>query len=497
MSNYIYNKHGNECVSLDTPSNKFEKVIKRQLEMKIKTIIAYEGSIPEDFQIFDNDCCIICHESSFEFIAFFNCGHWCCDLCFFEYTLKKSGKLPCVLCKNDISQIIYYNFKKPVFDDPEIDILNKLNLDLTKSNPEISTCRYNVVSLEDTLNPCVIEFETSKNCEIIPPIAFLIDTSGSMCDDIPDLKKSLIDFIQVTPNTISIDTFNHFHDCILKPTDNTSEMIKAINTMHAGGGTNLGNALDDMLSTTLSIWDTKPIIVIITDGATIDIERSKETFKQLKKEYPVLFLGYGKSYNYDMCIDIVERDATLFEYVETTHDLTEILGKKLNIPLTKVKVITKDDNIIYTGAKKTQEHIFYVEDQTNIKLAFTNGLPEIYINDLLITPELDTTLNPQNALFEFICVYLINEIASTVNYKNALRMKYKLDFIKKIVENKVKNFVTRNYLIDFIKKVIDICRQELKASSEFGFQVSYLGRETSNSVYRATSAGLKTCYRSR
>lgn len=496
MTRYIYNKHGKECVSLDAPTNKFDNVIKKQIEMKIKTIVAYDGSIPEDFKIFDNDCCLICHESSFEFIAFFNCGHWCCDLCFFEYTLKKNGKLPCPMCKEDITQIIYYNFKKPVFDDPEINMLSKLNLDLSKST-EISSCRYNTVFIEEGLSPCVIEFETSKNCEIIPPIAFLIDTSGSMTDSMPQLKKCLIEFVQETPNTISIDTFNHFHDCILRPTNNTCDMIKAINTIHAGGGTSLGHALDDIQSTTLTLWETKPIVVIITDGATADIEKSKKAFNELKKEYPVLLLGYGTDYNYDMCIDIVERDATLFEHIETIQGLTEIFGKKLNIPLTKVRVVSNENNMIYTGAKKTTEHTFYVEDQTNIKLAFTNGLPDIYINDNKVQPLLDTSLNPQNALFEFICVYLINDIASTVNYKNALRMKYKLDFLRKIVENKVKNFVTKNYLLDFISKVIDICKQELKCSSEFGFQVSYLGRETSNQVYRATSCGLKACYKSR
>jgi uncharacterized protein YegL len=319
-----------------------------------------------------------------------------------------------------------------------------------------------------------------------------------MYDSINDIKECLSKYIESIDNTVSIDIFNHTSSNIVSPTANKNIIKKAIESITTGGGTSLGHALENFYDSTLIEWGKiKPTIVIITDGATDDVGKSCKFFKEIKKNYNIILLGFGSSYEYDNCIQIVERDATIFEHVEKSDNLIPMLYNRIGIPLTKIKICTDIDNIIYTGAKKTHNHLFFVEQGTSIKLAVTNGLPQIYIDDVKIIPIEDSDLNAESALFEFICVYLINNIGSEINCTNALRMKLKLNSLEKYIREKISDILLLNRLLDFIQSIKIICEQEFKQSNEFGIGMNCLSRGTSNEVHRAVSEGLKECYRSR
>lgn len=458
----------------------------------VESTIAPIGSVPNNFKLYGNfdTPCLICHEEYYEIATIFNCGHMCCEICFSLYS-SNNKSIECPTCRQVIKKIVYYIIERPKLDDMEFKILDKLS---TKRivKTEVNNISFCTKEIDTNLNPTVVVLNNKST--IKQHIAFLLDISGSMASSLSLLKNTLINFINKYDFIVSIDTFNNEHNIVNNPTTDKKILIDNINSITASGGTALGNALENFYNKSIKNWSIEPTLVIITDGATSDMIKSIEFFTKIKQQNNILLIGYGQLYNYDNCINIVNKDASLFEYAINCDALYDILEKNITIPITKVKIMTKDNNYIYTGSTRTQEFLLFVKGDNTIKITTTNGIPDIYINDTLIKPNLNVLLEPETSLFEFIITTLLNNIASNVFYTNALRMKLKLNSIEKYINNKLNDFVILNTLQTLITEIKDICAKELKKSENYGLNVAYLQRQTSNKIYRAVSQGIKSCY---
>jgi hypothetical protein len=498
--------------------DRIDNINKKTLTHQITTTIAPSGIILNEFKVngnFTEDPCPICIKDKFEIAAVTNCGHFICDECLTVYLKHKEDNdsvspLTCPTCREVITNIVYYVVENPELDDEEFKLLDQLTVTHgNQVNDLVHPVQYGISYINKDFNPCLTEIKIieSENKEIIPEIHFTLDISGSMSDILPLLKYNLITYIkqQLMNGIISIDLFDHDYYGLLDPikvSDNLDLIIEKINGINCGGRTMLGNALYNFINITYPKWinsdisiTKRPTIVILTDGATHDLNESHKNFQELKKDLNILLVGVGNGYSYDNCIKIVESNATVFEHISDITKFVPTLDSRIGSNYNKVKIITEGNNWIFTGAKKVQEDTQYVKSGIKLRFSTTNGCPTIFINDKEVVSVQNEKLNSesQSSLFEFLSVSLINKIGSQAYCSNGLRMKLKLKKFKKFINSKLLNLDVQQRILKFIKNIIDICDNQMKYSIHYTYGSECLSRDSSIEVGRAVSNALRSC----
>jgi uncharacterized protein YegL len=506
-----------DSIQLDY-KDRIDNINKKTLTRQITTTIAPFGTILNEFKVngnFTEDPCPICIKDKFEIAAVTNCGHFICDECLTFYLKHKEDNdsfspLTCPTCREVITNIIYYVVENPDLDDEEFKLLQRLTV---VHGPQVHDIvhpvQYGISHISDDFNPCITEIKIveTEQKEIIPEIHFILDISGSMSSILPYLKINLITYIkeQLLNGIISIDLFDHNYYSLLDPikvSDNLDLIIEIINGIKLGGRTMLGNALHNFINITYPKWiasdisiTKRPTVVILTDGATDDLNDSHQNFQDIKKDLNILLVGVGTGYSYDNCIKIVESNATVFEHISDITKFVPTLDTRIGSNYNKVKIITKDNNWIFTGAKKVQEDTQYVKNGVKLRFSTTNGCPTILINDEEVASIQNEKLNleSQSSLFEFLSVSLVNKIGSNAYCSNGLRMKLKLKKFKKFINSKILNLDVQQRILKFIKDITDICDNQMKYSVHYSYGHECLRGESSISVGRAVSTALRGC----
>ena len=489
-----------------------EEINKKILTRQIKTQLAPSGAVLNEFKVngdFTEDACPICNLDKFKIAVVTNCGHFICDECFTDYIKHKEdhdshSPLTCPMCRENISSIVYYVVEKPQLLDEEFKLLEQFPkiIGTTISGDKTFQVQYGISHINDELNPCVVEVNIDRKDEtVIPNIHFIIDVSGSMGEILPFLKDNLINYIRshLLGGKISIDLFNSNYTNLLEPitvSDNIDFIVSKITAIRSGGGTKLENCLKETRENLLPKWGTlNPTVVILTDGATDDVDESHTHFQAIKSNYNILLLGVGHSYSYANCIKIVESNAAVFEHIANIDKFVPVLSDRVHGDVTKVRIITEGNNWIFTGAKKTHEDVQYIQSGIKLRFSTTNGCPRIFVNEAEITVNYNEKLNleSQTALFEFLSVSLINKIGTEVFCTNGLRMKIKLQQLKKFIKSKMLPFDVQERLTKFIKDISNICDVQMKNSVHYEYGYECLRGKSSISVGRAVSSALRGC----
>ncbi|HJU54944.1 MAG TPA: VWA domain-containing protein, partial [Pyrinomonadaceae bacterium] len=99
-------------------------------------------------------------------------------------------------------------------------------------------------------------------------VALVIDTSGSTDYSLDDIQKAAITFVnQLNPeDRVMVISFDVSIDVLCKPTNDRDELIKAIRRTHAGGGTRLYDAVDQIIKKHFRGISGRKAVVLFTDG---------------------------------------------------------------------------------------------------------------------------------------------------------------------------------------------------------------------------------------
>ncbi len=199
-----------------------------------------------------------------------------------------------------------------------------------------------------------------------PALVIIIDTSGSMSGwKIEAAKQAierLVEKMASLNKTVDIGliSFSHIVKLAIPPTDNVSEILRAIKELRAGGGTMYTYPLMTAYNW-LSLYrhfNQTAIIVFATDGLPADREQYREVLKRLAamgvKIYTVFIgrspegrreteymarLGHGKSYTAARATELVK----VFEEIANQASKTLMnvsVSAKLTIRITKEKQLS-------------------------------------------------------------------------------------------------------------------------------------------------------------
>lgn len=386
----------------------------------------------------------------------------------------------------------------------------------------------------------LIELEQNKN------FAFVIDVSGSMIDSIRDLRLQLIAFLQSQLGArVSISLFNTHVTYLLRPTlitpQSLPEVITAIQTIRADGGTALGAALLDLQASVLPDWNAisqppnvvprptrqqvvqapaqaaaqrtaaeqaqvrqqihekagaqggvaaivNPLIIIITDGQTNDLAVSTSQFNALKDSNDILLLGFGRNYNYDTCRAIISNDATKFEHVANSREFPAIFSSRLRVTI-PIKLDAEPGNYIYDRSFKEQQHTIYIPYGETYYVSCNRGLPKISLDGVPIVPVPSAVLErraPGKLLEALIVKFLAESSNQGINHYNCVKVKIQLTLAEQCVLKAYKynlfKKTTTDSLISTIQKLKDTCSVYEEAGRYRQVDVMYGGLSAGSSI---------------
>lgn len=415
--------------------------------------------------------------------------------------------------------------------------------------------QYGTKVINSSVQPTLIAFQLIETHEQNKNFAFVIDISTSMYESIDALKEQLIAFLQTQLGSrVSISLFNDYATYLLRPTlitpQSLPEVITAIQTIRADGGTALGAALLDLQASVLPDWNAiaqppnvvprptrqqvvqapaqaaaqrtaavqaqvrqqihdqanaeggvaaivNPLIIIITDGETDDLRVSISQFNALKDSNDILLIGFGYSYNYDTCRTIISNDATKFEHVANPSEFPAIFSSRLrgSIP---IKLDAEPGNYIYDRSFKEQHHTIYIPYGETYFVSCNRGLPKISLEGVPIVPVASAVLErraPGKLLEALIIKFLAESSDQGINQYNCVKVKIQLTLAEHCVLKAYKynlfKKTTTDSLISTIQKLKDTCRVYEKPGQYRQVEVFYgedlLYPESSIEVGRALS----------
>lgn len=499
--------------------DKLVKIIYKRVESNITTELAKingssHNNIPEAFKLYTDfglQPCQICYSDP-NIYAVFDCGHVFCSDC----SIKLNT---CATCRKLISKTIYYIVSRPelpieltsqldlLVRPGEVSILtDKSEIPSIRLGESLITVTYGLQQITDNCNPCVISVTATKAVEAIAEssinIAFLLDVSGSMQIAAPEVVRQLETYITNLPinSIISMHVFSTYYSRVFPATTLGPEtlpyMIRQLKTIYTGGGTCLDKGIIGLKEN----LDPNTQVVIITDGATSNKDLSTSEFTSLRTTNPVTLIGFGESYSYTNCIDIVSGDATVFSEALTAENLINSVNDRVNAGIRIVIDFDKENNVLYTSTKiRSGNRIEFINHDIPFRCVLFNGLPNsININGTKIMPTHDSALDGLGnvILYEFIFNEYIKELANGMIWfpGHALKTKMLLKAIKNRIDTDKKIIGGQIYtrLFKFIETLHKSCCDVLKRPN-YGYSYGGLGRESSNGIARGVSDSLRAC----
>ena len=486
-----------------------------QISRNIETALIKLGS-QDKFQLYEKfgtSDCNICLSDNHNMVGVFQCGHCLCNKCC--STIISSNAL-CHICRQTINKVVYYVMERPKHPQDLLDQLDILirqipavaEIRVVETNKtqtignSIVTLKYGLTSISDTLNPCVIKLKASQlnPSQTILQLGFLIDISGSMHNDLPILLDNLCNIISAMPHgsTISIHTFNHDYFLIVPETvlssTTLSLILQKLKNIYAFGRTSLHLGIEGVREHI----NKQTQMIIITDGQTNDTVLATNEFRQLRDTNPVLLIGLGANYSYDNCLPIVNGDATVFEEATDSNSLSNTINSRIKTGV-KVEICTKSGNNIYTTVKSQNNRTEFIPYDTELTIVFDNGLPStITVDDVNISLHYDQNLDKQSCilLYEFTINDYLKTLGNNVISDPGEALNVKMlaqDLRQRITQDKsLISTEAHDRLMTFIKDLIKTYTEIITNTSCYGFAYGGgLGRDSSNSVGRALSGGLR------
>lgn len=228
-----------------------------------------------------------------------------------------------------------------------------------------------------------------------PPIniSFVVDKSGSMAgyERIEELQKSLVNFVgSLRPNDVaSLVIFDTEPELLLetgKLHGRKDELISLVNSVVAGGGTNIYKGMimgyEEVLKTMQEKGTNR--LVLLTDGygeteVKVIVDKSKE---YNAKGIELSAIGVGEGYNQPLLKLLSTHGGGSFQHVGSSNNLQETFRRELS-------------SMLYPVAKDAKVEILY-----NNKIVFSNlfGFPFKKETDNKVTMKLDNIYPGLNKL---------------------------------------------------------------------------------------------------
>lgn len=200
---------------------------------------------------------------------------------------------------------------------------------------EVSTCPWNEdnVLLQIGLRTPEIDKSNMPRQNIV----LLLDISGSMTDSLPLVKKSMEMYINnmSSQDSLSVITYSSYAECLFsyKEELNGPQMIDAINSICAGGGTNASDGLKRAYELAASnyISDGNNLIILASDGdfnigMTDNSSLANYVREQAKNGIHISTFGYGYGNYKDDTMELIANNGDgMYYYINTMDDAKEVM----------------------------------------------------------------------------------------------------------------------------------------------------------------------------
>lgn len=187
-------------------------------------------------------------------------------------------------------------------------------------------------------------------------VALLVDSSQSMAQRMPAVRKAAQFFAQNLGkhDKVIVAPFNHRVGAITGPTDDVATTTEAIESIKAGGGTAILNAIDQM-ATLLHGVEGRRAIILITDGfdenSTIDVPTAVQ--KAQAEQVTVYSVAIGGVSGVSL-----HGEATFRKLTDGTGGRSFFPWREIDLP-TVIREIVNDENsrylITYTPTNQSKD----------------------------------------------------------------------------------------------------------------------------------------------
>jgi uncharacterized protein YegL len=402
------------------------------------------------------------------------------------YCKQKINKIAITeIIKTDFNKIVYpsYEYLQKLFN---LELLflkksNEKNLENFPPQDKLKTTKisenFNAICRTQIFDDLVFtniklnKISDLKSIHIPKQVKILVnDVSGSMSYEIKNLNKRTINEIIAIKNTINeigIITFSDFHKILFDITsidDNNFNQIKMKSFMRVEGCTFTNEAIKQVIKmiTNHKEINNDPLTIyicqIITDGVTSDIIETRKSIKLLKSLNVIIkIIGTGNQFSYQSCLDLLDGDPSMYEYLSNVSDYNVNSKSFYNIQV--------QGNIIDpSGDLKNQNYIISSNDDVSyneITIISKDYLNFIQIGDIIIDQNhnQNITKNSIYQYFNILCIQYMNNINNNKDngQYNYLQLLYDL--------NKLKNFIIKSNQI-FINKTFNSSIKDKDEDSE-------------------------------
>lgn len=254
--------------------------------------------------------------------------------------------------------------------------------------------------------------------ETMPPlnVVLVIDRSGSMSGDrLANVKKAIRAFIErfresdkVTIVGFSNDARVHLEAC---EKTRYEEIAKALDSIHAGGGTNLHAGLMLGYSEALKHFDAERTnrVIFLTDGnANLGVTESEEISQQSKKcnqrGVSLTTIGLGVDFNHGLLRQLADAGRGVMHYVSDDRDIEKTFVSEIDSLLApaarkvKLKISFGESTTVkiygYSPVRKGSSYVLELDD-------LNHGATQVVIARLpneQMSPDVGATLSYVDAL---------------------------------------------------------------------------------------------------